>query len=85
MSDRLTELQRWAHRRIQQCRRDEAKFGSSDVGVEAARERMLLQTVLQIAGLPEPEREHLYVTWPPIERPIRIHPVRRRRRRAAPV
>ena len=51
MAKRVAELERWARGRIEQCRREEAKFGCGDMSIEAAHERITLTIVLETLGL----------------------------------
>lgn len=48
LADRVRDLRLWALSRIGQCQIDEQKFGSGNISIEAARERMTLQAVLRI-------------------------------------
>jgi hypothetical protein len=48
LADRVIELRAWANNRIEECRRQEQKFGAGTVSIEAAQERMTLQAVLRI-------------------------------------
>lgn len=43
----LTELEAWGVKGVEQCRRDERKFGSGSVAIDAAIERMTLQEMLR--------------------------------------
>ena len=46
--ERAADLRAWAERRIEWCRRDEAKFGYGNIAIEAATERRALETALRI-------------------------------------
>lgn len=48
LSDRVADLRAWAIERIEQCRREERKFGANNIAIEAASERRALQAVLRI-------------------------------------
>lgn len=46
LRDRVDSVRAWARSRIEQCKRDEAKFGAGSVSIEASIERRALQAVL---------------------------------------
>lgn len=46
----VEELRLWAGSRIEWCRKEEQKFGASNLAIQAATERRALMTVLEILG-----------------------------------
>lgn len=48
LRDRVDDVLGWARSRIGWCRKDEQKFGAGTAAIEAARERMVLQTVVRM-------------------------------------
>lgn len=50
LRERVADMRAWAESRIRLCQREELKFGSGRISLEAATERRALQAVLRQLG-----------------------------------